>query len=170
MKKIYFLLIALLLVMLTACSRNSGLNNTKADTTSSMEYYYSLEDIMRRSTNIIKGTLTSIKDFSGTNNSTGFYCFDIDEDYTGNTPDEIYMENNKILIHDDDNNAYIVGHTYYLFLCAGESALHPHTIYHPVVKNLIIDADDAAVKTHVINNNLVITTNNISEQIKDLFA
>jgi hypothetical protein len=173
MKKICFLLLTSLLLMLTACGRNSALNNTDADISSPMEYSYFMEDIMRSCTNIVKAKLTSIENFSVTRGTGGFnfYCFDISEDYTGNTPDEIDMVY-SVIPHLDDfyNRAYVVGHTYYLFLCADESALRPYTTYDHVIRDLAIDADDATTNTHIMDNDLVVTTSNISERIKDLIS
>lgn len=163
MKKFSCLFFALMLLILPACGQNSNFESTEMDNRVSIQYSYvedftSMEDIMRYSTNIVKANLTSIEDFDG---AICVYCFDINEDYTGNTPDEIHM-------YDAYNSAYIVGHTYYLFLCQNESALYPHTIYTTVVKELIIDdnADSTAVVS-VNEHDISVTPRNISERIEN---
>lgn len=122
----------------------------------------SIEDVMRYSTNIVKAKLTSVEDFDGT---LGVYIFDVLEDYTDNTQSEIHM-------YDAYNDAYMVGHTYYLFLSSSESALFPHTIYTTVVKELIIDeATTSDVVTASINSSeLTVFSDGIEEQIEGAAA
>lgn len=157
--------------MFTSCGRNSAINNTDTDIPLAMEYSYSLEDIIRSCTNIVKAKLTSIEDCTG---GLYFYCFDIVEDYTENTPDKIHMIYHEIpnpnIMDSLYEKEYVVDHTYYLFLSNYEYALFPPTAYISVIVGLVIDADDATANTHIMDNDLVITTSNISERIKDLIA
>ena len=122
-----------------------------------MEDLNSLEDIMRYSSNIIKAELTSVENF---NETLSVYTFEVSIDYTNNTPNEIHM-------YDAYNDAYIVGHTYYLFLSSAESALYPHTIYTTVVKDLIIDDSVTSIATASVNDNsIAVSPANITDQIE----
>lgn len=128
MKKCVLLLIPLLL--LTGCARPADQPHT------TVEYSYAEnlttpEEVMRYSTNIVRAKLESAQDFDG---AIQVYLFTVTDDLTDNTPDEIH-------VYDAYDPAYIPGHSYYLFLCSGESALYPHTIYTTVVKEWILDAD-----------------------------
>lgn len=156
-----FLLLIVLLIGLTACNNGSAVKNTDG-AQASPEYSYvedmlTLQDVMRYSTNIVKATLTSFKDFNGVVN---VYSFDVDEDYTDNTPDKINM-------YDGYNEAYIVGHTYYLFLCRGEDALYPHTIYSTVLKHFIVDEADEVASAEVNSSKITLQVNSAPEIIAE---
>ena len=77
------------------------------------------------------------------NESVKIYLFDVKDSYFGNAQNEIHM-------YDAYDSQYVVGHTYYLFLCGSESALYPHTVYTTVVKSLILD--EASLETAVYGN------------------
>lgn len=119
MKRCVFLFVPLLL-LLTACARPADQSHA------TVEYSYAedlttLEDVLRHSTNIVRAKLESAQDFDG---AVQVYLFRVTNDLTGNTPDEIH-------VYDAYDPAYILGHSYYLFLCSGESALYPpHHLHH----------------------------------------
>lgn len=107
------LFFASLLLLLSACAK------PVQQTRSTVEFSYaedltSLEDVMRYTSNIVRAKLESAEDFDG---AVQIYQFSVTEDLTGNTPDEIH-------VYDAYNSGYVEGHSYYLFLCAGESALY----------------------------------------------
>lgn len=129
MKKLSIFLVFISLISLVACGKNVPMT-TKTPQKVCNSYVSdvnSMDDIVRYSTNIVEATLTSTEDFDGFVN---VYTFEVITDYTKNTPNSIHM-------YDEYNSKYVIGHTYYLFLCKGESALYPHTIYTTVVKDLI---------------------------------
>lgn len=102
----------------------------------------------------------SVEDFDG---AIGVYLFEVKEDYTKNTPKEIHM-------YDAYDDAYIVGHTYCLFLEQSESALYPHTIYTSVEKELIIDMNTDTATASIARSDVVIDAQNVSERIEDAFS
>lgn len=161
MKKIFLFALTFALFLLTACG-NAADSTQASSTPAPVEYSYvedlnSLEDIMRYSSNIIKAELTSVENF---NETLSVYTFEVSIDYTNNTPNEIHM-------YDAYNDAYIVGHTYYLFLSSAESALYPHTIYTTVVKDLIIDDSVTSIATASVNDNsIAVSPANITDQIE----
>lgn len=164
MKKIFLVaLSSVLLLFITACGNTP---NSAQTSPASVEYSYvenlnSLEAIMRYSSNIVKAELTSVEDFNGT---LSVYTFRVSEDYTNNTPNEIHM-------YDAYNDAYIVGHTYYLFLSSGESALYPHTIYTTVVKDFVIDDDATSMAATSVNgNDISVSPANIADRIESAVA
>lgn len=164
MKKIFLVaLSSVLLLFITACGNTP---NSAQTSPASVEYSYvedlnSLEAIMRYSSNIVKAELTSVEDFNGT---LSVYTFRVSEDYTNNTPNEIHM-------YDAYNDAYIVGHSYYLFLSSGESALYPHTIYTTVVKDFVIDDDATSMAATSVNgNDISVSPANIASQIESAVA
>lgn len=164
MKKIFLVaLSSVLLLFITACGNTP---NSAQTSPASVEYSYvedlnSLEAIMRYSSNIVKAELTSVEDFNGT---LSVYTFRVSEDYTNNTPNEIHM-------YDAYNDAYIVGHTYYLFLSSGESALYPHTIYTTVVKDFVIDDDATSMAATSVNgNDISVSSANIADRIESAVA
>lgn len=135
MKKYLFTVLLLFAAGLTACGSKTDSADPPADDSHvQVEYSYveelnTVEDLLKYSTNVVEATLISKEAFS----SYSFeYLFQVDQDLTGNTPDEIHM-------YDGDNEAYIAGHTYFLFLDGTDTALYPHTIYTTVRKDLIID-------------------------------
>lgn len=163
MKKFSCFMLAWFIISLTACGHTSS--STQATLSPSPgEYSYSyeedltsIEDIIRYSTNIVQAELISIEDFDP---ALIVYTFDVSEDYTNNTPNEIH-------VYDAYNDAYILGHSYYLFLSSGESALYPHTIYTTVVKDFIIDeATFSMVATSVNDSNITVSSSNLVDQIK----
>lgn len=135
MKKHALFLLPLLL-LLTACARPADQPHTTVEY-SYVENLTTPEDMARYSTNIVRAQLVSTDDFDG---ATRVYLFRVTDDLTGNTPDEVH-------VYDAYDPAYTPGHSYYLFLCAAESALYPHTIYTTVVKEMILDADTPEVST-----------------------
>ncbi len=164
MKKIFLVaLSSVLLLFITACGNTP---NSAQTSPASVEYSYvedlnSLEAIMRYSSNIVKAELTSVEDFNGT---LSVYTFRVSEDYTNNTPNGIHM-------YDAYNDAYIVGHTYYLFLSSGESALYPHTIYTTVVKDFVIDDDATSMAVTSVNgNDISVSPANIADRIESAVA
>lgn len=164
MKKIFLVaLSSVLLLFITACGNTL---NSAQTSPASVEYSYvedlnSLEAIMRYSSNIVKAELTSVEDFNGT---LSVYTFRVSEDYTNNTPNGIHM-------YDAYNDAYIVGHTYYLFLSSGESALYPHTIYTTVVKDFVIDDDATSMAVTSVNgNDISVSPANIADRIESAVA
>lgn len=164
MKKIFLVaLSSVLLLFITACGNTP---NSAQTSPASVEYSYvedlnSLEAIMRYSSNIVKAELTSVEDFNGT---LSVYTFRVSEDYTNNTPNEIHM-------YDAYNDAYIVGHSYYLFLSSGESALYPHTIYTTVVKDFVIDDDATSMAATSVNgNDISVSPANIADRIESAVA
>lgn len=170
MKKFTFILLAAVLLVFSACSRDPVPDSSEVSPRETLageysvevEYSYvekldSIEDVARYATNIITATLVSVEDFNG---YVSVYRFNVKEDYTNNTPDEVYM-------YDAYNSSYVIGHTYYLFLCSGESALYPHTIYTTVVKDLIIDTDKTTTTTSLGGNDFIAATNEVSESIEN---
>ncbi len=164
MKKIFLVaLSSVLLLFITACGNTP---NSAQTSPASVEYSYvedlnSFEAIMRYSSNIVKAELTSVEDFNGT---LSVYTFRVSEDYTNNTPNGIHM-------YDAYNDAYIVGHTYYLFLSSGESALYPHTIYTTVVKDFVIDDDATSMAVTSVNgNDISVSPANIADRIESAVA
>ena len=131
MKKICVLILLPLLLLSAGCARPIQ------HSLSQVEYSYeealtSPEDVLRYSTNVVRATLESVEDFDG---AVQVYLFSVTDDLTGNTPSEIH-------VYDAGNSGYVKGASYYLFLCSGESALFPHTIYTTVVKDMVLKADD----------------------------
>lgn len=144
MKKYFVFLVLVLLLSVTACSQNNTRENHLTEKINPISYSYddnlkTLNDVISYSTNIVKATLLSIDDFDG---AVKIYSFEVNEDYTQNTPDLICM-------YDAYYEEYAVGHSYYLFLCATENPLYPHTIYTTIVKELIIDTTSSQVSTTV---------------------
>ena len=90
------------------------------------------EEVMAASDNIVKAELASAEEFGG------IYRFNVVKDYTGNTPEEIY------LYHPYDEK-YIKGHTYYLCLNRSENPLYPHSIFTSAYMGLILDCSDKKV-------------------------
>lgn len=166
MKKIFLILLLLLLLLLSACGDNSKAVSTQSSQKGHVEYSYveeltTIEDVMRYSTNIVKAKLLSIEDFNGI---VSVYLFDVSDDYTGNTSKEIHM-------YDAYNSAYIVGHTYYLFLSSSESALYPHTIYTTVVDDFIIDDNSVFATSSAANNHdIAVSVSTIDKQIKSALS
>ena len=127
-----------------------------------VEYSYSdklmdFDDILRFSTNVVRATLETMEDFDGT---IQVYHFVVQEDYAGNAPDEINM-------YDAFDSGYIAGHDYFLFLCKGESALYPHTIYTTTVKDLIIDTAYASATAKLNAKEIELSTDTLAEKIGD---
>lgn len=143
MKKILTALILVMLLLgLAACGKSSDAAQATPSPTPESEYrsesIYTVEldsfdQLAKHSTNIVKATLFDVEEFSVYVN---VYHFRIDEDYTNNTPDEINM-------YDEKNDAYIIDHTYYLFLDHTNRPLYPHTIYTTIKKELILDVTGA---------------------------
>lgn len=160
MKKIFLVTLTLALLLLLTARGNTP--NSTQSSPASVEYSYvedlnSLEAIMRYSSNIVKAELTSVENF---NETLSVYTFGVSVDYTNNTPNEIHM-------YDAYNGAYIVGHSYYLFLSSAESALYPHTIYTTVVKDLIIDDSVTSMATTSVHgNDISVSPANIADQIE----
>ncbi|MCI9467378.1 MAG: hypothetical protein HFE99_09750 [Ruminiclostridium sp.] len=91
-----------------------------------------MDEIAEYSTNIVKATLTSMEVFDG---GTYVYLFDVTEDFTENTPQQIHV------YHRFDAQ-YTVGTSYYLFLQGTDLALYPHTVYSTPEHNLgFLDAE-----------------------------
>lgn len=160
MRKLSLLLALVSLISLTACG--AGDRGTPQDRApEAVGYQYaedlsSFEDVLRYSSDVVKATLTATKDFDG---SINVYTFRIDEDFTGNAPKEIH-------VYDQPNSAYLDGHTYYLFLCRGESALFPHTIFTTVLKELIVDVAEPKASATVNGSDLVLDVPSIPEEIQ----
>lgn len=147
MSKIAMFLTATVLIGLTGCTGSGDLQEDYTETPASVYYEYSedldsVEDIIRYSTNIVEATLVSVEDFNG---NVSVYSFDIDKDFTENTEDKIHM-------YDAYNEQYVVGHSYYLFLCGTDSALYPHKIYTTVQKELIFDTESVQPESAIDNN------------------
>ena len=155
MKRCVFLFVPLLL-LLTACARPADQPHA------TVEYSYAedlttLEDVLRHSTNIVRAKLESAQDFDG---AVQVYLFRVTDDLTGNTPDEIH-------VYDAYDPAYILDHSYYLFLCSGESALYPHTIYTTVVKELILDADAPEAVTAAGSHGMAVPPSDLPRAVAD---
>lgn len=156
MKKVCTLILLPLLLLLSACAQ------PLQQTHSMVEYSYvedltTLEDVMRYSTNIVRAKLESAQDFDG---AVQVYLFTVTDDLTGNTPDEIH-------VYDAYNPAYIPGHSYYLFLCSGESTLYPHTIYTTVVKEMILDANAPEAITTVGSHDMTVPLSDLPRTVAD---
>ena len=154
MKKFAVLFFASLLLLLSACAK------PVQQTRSTVEFSYaedltSLEDVMRYTSNIVRAKLESAEDFDG---AVQIYQFSVTEDLNGNTPDEIH-------VYDAYNSGYVEGHSYYLFLCAGESALYPHTIYTTVVKDLILDVDAPEAAITVNGHDMSLPLTNLPDAV-----
>lgn len=166
MKKPFLFIVPLLLLLLSACGDNSESVSTQPPPKGHVEYSYveeftTIDDVMRYSTNIVKAKLLSIEDFDGI---VSVYIFDVSEDYTDNTPKRIH-------VYDAYNSAYIAGHTYYLFLESGESALYPHTIYTTVLNDFIIDDNSVSATTSAVNDHdITVSVSTIDEQIKSALS
>lgn len=78
-----------------------------------------VEDFVPYSTNIVKARLTSMEEFDG---YTYVYLFDVTEDFTENTPQQVHV------YHGYDPQ-YAIGDSYYLFLQGTDLATYPHTVY-----------------------------------------
>ena len=155
MKRCVFLFVPRLL-LLTACARPADQSHA------TVEYSYAedlttLEDVLRHSTNIVRAKLVSMDDFDG---AVQVYLFHVTNDLTGNTPDEIH-------VYDAYDPAYILGHSYYLFLCSGESALYPHTIYTTVVKEMILDADAPEAVTAAGSHGMAVPLSDLPRAVAD---
>lgn len=155
MKRCVFLFVPLLL-LLTACARPADQPHATVEY-SYVEDLTTLEDVMRYSTNIVRAKLESAQDFDG---AVQVYLFRVTDDLTGNTPDEIH-------VYDAYDPAYIPGHSYYLFLCSGESALYPHTIYTTVVKEMILDADAPEAVTAVGSHDMAVPLSDLPRAVAD---
>ena len=166
MKNPFLFIVPLLLLLLSACGDNSESVSTQPPPKGHVEYSYveeltTIDDVMRYSTNIVKAKLLSIEDFDGI---VSVYIFDVSEDYTDNTPKRIH-------VYDAYNSAYIAGHTYYLFLESGESALYPHTIYTTVLNDFIIDDNSVSATTSAVNDHdITVSVSTIDEQIKSALS
>ena len=91
-----------------------------------------IDEIAEYSTNIVKATLTSMEVFDG---GTYVYLFDVTEDFTENTPQQIHV------YHRFDAQ-YTVGTSYYLFLHGADLVPYPHTVYSTTVPDLdFLDAE-----------------------------
>lgn len=155
MKRCVFLFVPLLL-LLTACARPADQSHTTVEY-SYVEDLTTLEDVMRYSANIVRAKLESAQDFDG---AVQVYLFSVTDDLTGNTPDEIH-------VYDAYDPAYIPGHSYYLFLCSGESALYPHTIYTTVVKEMILDADAPKAVTAAGSHDMAVPLSDLPRAVAD---
>lgn len=155
MKRCVFLFVPLLL-LLTACARPADQPHATVEY-SYVEDLTTLEDVLRCSTNIVRAKLVSMDDFDG---AVQVYLFHVTNDLTGNTPDEIH-------VYDAYDPAYILGHSYYLFLCSGESALYPHTIYTTVVKELILDADAPEAVTAAGSHGMAVPPSDLPRAVAD---
>lgn len=85
-----------------------------------------LDDLLDYSTNVVKARLTSMEEFSG---GTYVYLFDVTEDFTENTPQQIHV------YHSFDPQ-YTAGTSYYLFLEGTDLVPYPHTVYSPTSHDL----------------------------------
>lgn len=120
MKK-YMVIVLGLLLCATACSAEQPEAEALG---SSVEYFSSVElntidELVEYSTNIVKATLTSMEEFDG---GTYVYLFDVTEDFTENTPQQIHV------YHGFDAQ-YTAGTSYYLFLQGTDLVPYPHTVY-----------------------------------------
>lgn len=137
MKRILlFLLLAALAGLLTACGGRAEpaepAGSAEVRVHSSGQYAENLdtvEDLMRYATNAVEAALLSREPFGA---HLTAYRFETGRDLAGTMPDEFYM-------YGADDERYIAGHTYLLFLEGTDTALVPHTIYTTVRKDLIID-------------------------------
>lgn len=160
MKKICTFALASLFLLLTACGQVAP-----PETGLSVEYSYaepitSVADMMSYSTNVVRATLESAEDFDG---AVQVYLFRVTDDFTGNTPDEIH-------VYDARNSGYVKGDSYYLFLCSGESALFPHTIYTTVAKDMILKADGNQAATAIDGHNIAVSSDSLLSLVESASA
>lgn len=99
--------------------------------------YSDVEDICKHSTNIVKAALVSSEKFNYYLNES---VFRVIEDYTDNTPEEIY-------VYDKADERLILGKEYYLFLQSGESALYPHPVFSSTIKGTVLAVGENGIET-----------------------
>lgn len=122
-----------------------------------LEDFDTLDDILKYSSDVVKATLVSIEDFDG---SIQVYLFNVEETYFGGASNDIHM-------YDAYNEQYIIGHSYYLFLCGSESALYPHKIYTTVVKDFILDEMSLGTKAFANGNEIEIDPLDIGSAVSE---
>lgn len=144
MKKYMILFVAMLIISTFFCGCSDSKEaayekrqsyNIQMQDESEMKPDVTFEDIMYTSDNIVKAKLLSGKSFSDTYR----YRFSVITDYTGNTPNEIY-------VYTPYDEEYIEGHTYYLCLNKAEQPLYPHSIFTVTYVGLILDEDNKNVR------------------------
>ena len=159
MKKILFIILTSFVVSGCGVSTHNS-DDLKAEELSIVEYsykerYVTLDDVIESADCIVKATMTSIEDFNGYLNE---YCYSIEEDYTGNAETEIY-------VYDAKNEAYIEGHTYFLFLQKDEIALYPHSIYTSIAKDCVLDIAFSSVETEIMGTLVTVELGEAEEKI-----
>lgn len=122
-----------------------------------LEEFNTLDDILKYSSDVVKATLVSTEDFDGRIN---VYLFNVEENYFGDASNEIHM-------YDAYNEQYIIGHSYYLFLCGSESALYPHKIYTTVVKDFILDEMSLGTEVFANGDEIAVNTLEIESAVSD---
>lgn len=159
MKK--FLFIILISFAVSGCDMakyDSG--NLKTEELSAVEYSYkeqytTLNDVIESADCIVKATLISIEDFNGYINE---YCYFVEKDYMENAETEIY-------VYDANNEAYIEGHTYFLFLQKDDVALYPHSIYTSIAKDCVLDIEFPSVETEIMGTLVTVELEDVEEKI-----
>lgn len=142
MKKSMILLVIMLIISAMFCSCSNGEETAyekrqsyDIQTQSETKLAETFEDIMSASDNIVKAKLLSGRSFSDAYR----YRFSVVTDYTGNTPNEIY-------VYTPYDEEYIEGHIYYLCLNKAEQPLYPHSIFTATYVGLILDEDNKKVR------------------------
>lgn len=156
MKKTALILLSVLVLLFSGCTTASQTERGSPLETESDTPVQSIDDLFAYSTNVVRARLLTVKPFD---QSVSVYSFEVQQDFTENTPSEIH-------VYAVTDYSFKSDRSYYLFMQGHDNALYPHTIYHIVGSGFAPNAADPQITIYADGVAVPWKTKNPEESIK----